>query len=78
MPQPISDYLVGDAYAPTVPKPSLQQYDNYQIYSIVSEDIIYPGEEVTDIINTNIVAFQTYDISGEIPVDFKQYINNYY
>lgn len=38
MPQPISDYSVGDTYAPTVVKPSLQQYDNYQIYTLYCSD----------------------------------------
>jgi hypothetical protein len=37
---PINDYLIDDAYKPLVSKPSLQQYDNYQIYSIVGID--YP------------------------------------
>jgi hypothetical protein len=40
MANPISNYLVDDLHAPTIPKPSLQQYDNYQIYSIVGID--YP------------------------------------
>jgi hypothetical protein len=77
MPQPISDYLVGDTYAPTVPKPSLQQYDNYQIYSIACEDTIYPDKETPNIINKNIVSFQTYDISGKIPINFRKIVDTY-
>jgi hypothetical protein len=77
MPQPINDYLVGHTYAPPVPKPSLQQYDNYQIYSIVSEDTIYPDKETPDILNKHIVSFQVYNVSGLIPVNFKQIVSTY-
>jgi hypothetical protein len=37
---PIADYLVdaNDPFAPTVPNPALQQYDNYQIYNIYCTD----------------------------------------
>jgi hypothetical protein len=77
MTQPISNYMVGDNYAPSIPKPSLQQYDNYQIYSIVSEDTLYPNKEVDDIMNKNIVAFQTYHISGIISSNFREIATTY-
>jgi hypothetical protein len=32
---------INDDYLPAVPKPSLQQYDNYQIYDIVCVDRSY-------------------------------------
>lgn len=40
---PIQDYLIGanDTYAPLFPIPELQQYDNYQIYSIIGIDYPY-------------------------------------
>lgn len=40
---PISDYLAisGDSYAPQSPNPSLQQYDNYQIYTLICLDQPY-------------------------------------
>jgi hypothetical protein len=40
MPSQISTYLVGDSYAPAIPKLSLQQYDNYQIYDLYCLDKI--------------------------------------
>jgi hypothetical protein len=61
MTQPISDYMVGDSYAHSIPKPSLQQYDNYQIYSIAC---------IGDTLD-KLLAFQVYDITL-IPVDFTQ------
>jgi hypothetical protein len=38
MASPISTYLIDDNYAPTIPKPALQQYDNYQIYDLYCVD----------------------------------------
>jgi hypothetical protein len=37
----IQDYLPDDNYKPVTPKPSLQQYDNYQIYDSYCTDISY-------------------------------------
>lgn len=37
----ISTYLANDSHKPLAPKPSLQQYDNYQIHDLYCEDIIY-------------------------------------
>jgi hypothetical protein len=66
MSQPISNYLVGDIYAPSVPKPSLQQYDNYQIYSIAC--IGGKFEKA--------LAFQVYN-NKLIPVDFTSIVLQY-
>jgi hypothetical protein len=40
---PISDYfaIAGDSHAPQSPKPSLEQWDNYQIYSLLCIDRPY-------------------------------------
>ena len=42
MPNAIQAYLLAanDPYAPPISKPSLQQYDNYQIYDLYCVDII--------------------------------------
>jgi hypothetical protein len=40
MAEPISSYLVDDLYAPLTPKPSLQQYDNYQTYDVYCLDYV--------------------------------------
>lgn len=66
MPQQISDYLVGDTYLPAIPKPSLQQYDNYQIYSIACI-----GSRIE-----KALLYQTYNINP-IPVDFTQIVMKY-
>lgn len=81
MSQPISDYLVGDIYAPTIPKPSLQQYDNYQIYSIACVDVSYKGyssndDIPSDVLFTRFIAWQTYDITA-IRCDFNAIVNTY-
>lgn len=41
----------NDSYAPTVSRPELQQWDNYQIHDLYCDDIIYfpvivPGESI--------------------------------
>jgi hypothetical protein len=79
--QSINDYLVGDAYAPTVLKPSLQQYDNYQIYSIACVDVNYRGYSTNndippDVLFTRFIAWQTYSIVS-IRCDFNAIVNTY-
>ncbi len=44
MAQPINSYLPNDVYKPFADKPSLQQYDNYQIYTLVCRDILFSTE----------------------------------
>jgi hypothetical protein len=66
MNQPVSNYLVGDTYTPTIPKPSLQQYDNYQIYSIACI-----GGEFK-----KALSFQVYN-NKIIPVDFTSIVLQY-
>jgi hypothetical protein len=38
---PIFNYLINDLYKPQTSKPSLQQYDNYQIYTLVCIDRVF-------------------------------------
>jgi hypothetical protein len=38
MVSPISAYLIDDNCAPKIPKPALQQYDNYQVYDLYCVD----------------------------------------
>jgi hypothetical protein len=38
MVSPISTYLIDDNCAPKIPKPALQQYDNYQVYDLYCVD----------------------------------------
>jgi hypothetical protein len=44
----INDYLPEDKYKPPIPKPLLQNYDNYQIYSLVWNEIEV-SEEIKDV-----------------------------
>ncbi|MGL6343339.1 MAG: hypothetical protein ACRC80_29895 [Waterburya sp.] len=60
----MASYLgVDDDRLPAIPKPSLQQYDNYQIYDIYCEDIIYtplPEGCPDDILMRDLLAVQKY------------------
>jgi hypothetical protein len=38
---PISSYLIGDPYAPPIPKEELAGYDNYQIYDLYCLDRVF-------------------------------------
>lgn len=77
----ISIYLPDDGYKPIISKPSLQQYDNYQIYSIYCEDIIYNGLPVSSNIpnpvkQRNFLAVQSIAPSV-IKCDFSQIVDLY-
>jgi hypothetical protein len=75
MPQPINAYMTGDIYAPVFFKPSLQQWDNYQIHSVYCVDSIrnqvIDNAQPTDStsIFKSFLAVQHYHTS-DIPCDF--------
>jgi hypothetical protein len=50
----ISEYMTNDPYAPLVPKPELQQYDNYQIHDLYCVDIVYTNSYIGSISNNTI------------------------
>jgi hypothetical protein len=85
MPQPINDYLVGDDYAPKVPKPSLQQYDNYQIHRMYCIDRNYPSipqltrSSITTINEplSNWIAYELTNNEGSIPINFGSFVEQY-
>lgn len=74
--------LDEDQYKPPTPKNSLQQYDNYQIYSLFCTDITsnteknvtVPYVQTTNTLNTvkmkSFVAVQKYSPYRKIPCDF--------
>lgn len=79
----MSDYQgIEDEYLPPVVKPSLQQYDNYQIYDLYCTDIYSIRIDVNGTTenvctsNTNRLAVQAYNINP-IPIDFNTVIKNY-
>lgn len=65
----ISMYIGDDAYAPPIPKPSLQQYDNYQIYDMYCFDTLSQrnstknGIEILSKTNIRTIAVQAYSPS---------------
>jgi hypothetical protein len=61
---------VDDDYLPPIPKPSLQQYDNYQIYDLICVD-----KTVTNQFK-NWLAVQAYNPSV-IDCDFISIANTY-
>jgi uncharacterized protein (DUF1684 family) len=70
---------INDSYLPTISKPSLQQYDNYQIHDLYCRDIIFTD---TTLGNTNIVfkkflAVETVSPVGSIECDFNAIANQY-
>ena len=78
----ISTYLANDGYKPSIPKPSLQQYDNYQIYSVYCEDIVYSGLPASSNIPSpvkqrNFLAVQSMAPSGSIKCNFSQIVDLY-
>jgi hypothetical protein len=71
---PISQYLLNDDYRPSTPKPSLQQWDNYQIHSVYCVDSIrnrIENNQSTDATSRfeSFLAVQHYHTS-DIPCDF--------
>lgn len=82
MAQPISFYLQNDSYKPLTSKPSLQQYDNYQIYDISCVDIetsIVNSNNLNNSNNTLVTSFiavQAYSTT-QIKCNFNNIINTY-
>jgi hypothetical protein len=75
----IHDELSNDAYKPVVSKPSLQQYDNYQIYDIHCIDIAYAvsnGAIIQPELQKSFIAVQAYNPTP-ILCDFNQIIATY-
>ncbi len=73
MTQPISDYLIDqfgnpDPYAPPVPKPDLQQYDNYQIHDLYCTDLIFSDNQ--NVIFQHFLAVEAASPLGNILCDF--------
>jgi hypothetical protein len=80
----IAYYLaeVGDVYAPSVPKPAAQQWDNYQIYDLYCTDrifevkkngVIQPPEKI---VFRDFLAVQAYHPSA-IGCDFDAIVRAY-
>jgi hypothetical protein len=73
----------SDPYAPSASNPSLQQYDNYQIYDLHCVDIVYSqtinGVEQAPFIDRKKqwLAVQVFDPSGIIPCNFAQIVLDY-
>lgn len=79
----IHQILPNDNYKPTVSKPSLQQYDNYQIYDIYCKDIVYSPMVIEGNINSppplfkkDFLAVQRFS-SISIDCDFTQIASTY-
>ena len=78
----ISTYLPDDEYKPSISKPSLQQYDNYQIYSVYCEDIVYSSLPASSNIpipvkQRNFLAVQSMSPSGLIKCNFSEIVDLY-
>jgi hypothetical protein len=84
MPQSIQGYLLAanDPDMPPVSKPSLQQYDNYQIYDLYCVDITidktnYDGSHQQVLqLQTSFLAVQAYSYSP-IKCDFNAIVEQY-
>ena len=77
----VGDYLINDEYRPLIPKPHLQQYDNYQIHHLYCVDIFCQKNRdgnVTpdDLIFQSFIAVQAYDIA-DIECNFDEIIQAY-
>ncbi|NJR31627.1 MAG: hypothetical protein HC778_00550 [Chamaesiphon sp. CSU_1_12] len=77
------DYLGhSDPLLPPIPKPSLQGWDNYQIYDVVCTDSIFSTYEGGEIVNVtkkerqNFLAVQAYSLKP-IECDFQAIVNTY-
>ena len=74
----ISIYLAVDTNNPSIPKPSLQQYDNYQIHDLYCDDIVYqpsvlnyqPVLPPQPVLFKNFLAVEAYSPHGVIDCDF--------
>lgn len=67
---------IEDNYLPTDSKPSLQQYDNYQIHDLYCEDIIYQAIEGTSFVpdpvrNRRFLAVERVSPHGSIECNFE-------
>lgn len=75
----IQEHLIGanDKYAPLLPKPTLQKYDNYQTYDIYSTDsnaVITENSNQPYAVSSqlgNLVAVEVYSPQGKARLDFK-------
>jgi hypothetical protein len=83
----IQDYLIStnDPYRPNLSKPSLQQWDNYQIYDLFTRDIEYLPlnpplrSPIAAPSNKNMICFvaaQRFNPTP-IPVDFRKIASDY-
>lgn len=78
----MANYLgLTDDYLPSSSKPSLQQYDNYQIHSLYCVDVICKKNvngliTQNNIIFQNFIAVQAFDVN-EIEFDFDEIIQLY-
>jgi hypothetical protein len=82
----IQDYLPNDNYKPKISKPSLQQWDNYQIYDLFCTEIKYglipqntrASLTTPDIqIESKILAVEQYN-PNIICVDFRGIASQYF
>lgn len=64
---------IEDNSLPLIPKPSLQQYDNFQIYDICCLDDL----ENPNMIGDGFLAIQAYSVEP-ITCDFIQIVNSYH
>lgn len=82
MPDSIDIYLQNDSYKPPAPLPSLQQYDNYQIYSLFCVDRNFEAT-IAGVQNdysskfNNWLAVQIYSPYRKIPCNFTDVISNH-
>jgi hypothetical protein len=82
MAQPINFYMTGDDYAPVISKPSLQQWDNYQIYDISCVDIrvdIANSNNLNNSSNISLASFIAVQSYNHTPIkcNFNNIINIY-
>jgi hypothetical protein len=80
----IHSELPNDNYKPVISKPSLQQYDNYQINNIFSIDIVYtPLPQAPNIappppqVRKSFLAVEMVSPVGMIDCDFNHIANTY-
>lgn len=79
----MSDYLgYSDDRLPPIPKPSLQQYDNYQIHDLYCRDIEYLPLPATATVPPPLLfkrwlAVERVSIHGAIECDFEAIANLY-
>ena len=61
---------LDDNYLPVLPKPSLQQYDNYQIHDFYCVDIINSPTDIK--LFNQFLAVERVSPDGEIDCDFQE------